>query len=93
MGRGRDMTRTLITEVIVGSMATLVLWYVFPAVSYAQAQPQAGDLPLILSTLMVALGAYALIAIYCFATIAERVVCLTYDVATAYIKKQRSGYL
>jgi hypothetical protein len=91
------MTRTLLPEVIVGNAACVIFWYLFPAIATAQYTltrvPNEQNMSLIIASLMLALGAYALIGVYCYATIMERIGYFCYESIKSYLEYRRREYL
>jgi xanthine/uracil permease len=91
------MTRTLIPEAIVGSVACVIFWYLFPVIVTAQYTltqvPNEQNMSLIIASIMLALGAYALIAVYCYAAIVERIGYFCYESIKSYLEYRRREYL
>ena len=88
------MTRTLLPEAAVGSMALVVVLYLLPVVTNAN-MVGAGEvtIQLVIAILTLTLGAYILIATYCFATMLEQFMIILHDSVRAYIAKRRREYL
>ena len=92
------MTRTLITEVMVGSASLAIVLYLLPTVlsiqlMLAQAPPDNTNLALVVATLVIALGSYAMIAAYCYGTIIERIGFFCYEAIQSYLEYRRREYL
>ena len=92
------MSRTLIPELAVGTVALGIFNYLYPSVQAVQYAAYMGaspdmNLSMIAACFVVTLGAYALIAVYMFAIVGERCIFAIWKRYERYAKRQRREYL